>query len=147
MIETFTAGSACVAVWGGEPTLHDSQRAVEAVTRHHAALGRRVVLISVLAPSVRMPSAAVADMMRSTWPALLSMASITQYVVMPRGFIAARLINMLSVGFGLAFRGHDVVVSQDLRSIHETAKGDPQFRPEEVIAGIQRLLTKMEAKP
>lgn len=146
MIENFSIGSACIAIWTGEPTLNDCQRALDAVRRHHATIGRRVVLVSVLAPSVRMPSIEVADKMRSSWPALLAMASATQYVVMPRGFVAARLLTMLSVGFGLAFRGHDVMVSQDLRNIHEIAKGDPLFRPDEVISEIQRQLAKLEPK-
>lgn len=142
MIDTFTSGSACVAVWSGEPTLSDCQHALEAVTKHHNQLGRRVVLVSVLAPDARMPGPGVAHTMKAAWPALLAMASTTQYVVLPRGFVAARLLNLLAVGFGLAFRGHDVVVSQDLKSVLETAKGDPEFRGSDVISGIERVLRK-----
>jgi hypothetical protein len=144
MIKTFSVGHACVAVWyGGKPTLADCQEAFESVSRHCAITGQRAVLVSVLAPSVLMPDVAVADQMRKTWPSMLGMAAVTQYVVMPRGFVAARLLTMLSVGFGLAFRGHDVRVSQALSAVNDLAKDYPKLSTAEIVARIEQTIAKV----
>jgi hypothetical protein len=110
MLKSIEHRGALVAIWSGEPTLKDCDEAMQAARAcaHHNG-GKPIVVVSIFRADVWMPSDPVRSRMALHWPHLVALASTIQYVSLPAGFIAARLISMLVSLFALGQRGNTAV--------------------------------------
>lgn len=132
MLKTFESGSACIAVWSEQPTLAEADRALLVVQQHRIRLGRPVVLLCVLAPSVKMPDDKVRARMQTQWPQLIDAASTLQFVnLAASGFTASRLFSLIVLVF--ASRGGKVRTHTKLEpAIAEAVALDPSLKADEI---------------
>jgi hypothetical protein len=91
-------------VWSEQPSLAEADRALLVVQQHRIRIGRPVVLLCILAPSVKMPDDKVRERMRVQWPQLIEQASTLQFVnLAASGFTSSRLFSLIVAGFMCMF--------------------------------------------
>jgi hypothetical protein len=135
-----------VAVWSGEPTLQDCDLALHAAQQCYENNGNHpVILVCVLKPGVKLPAEEVRQRMVSHWTKIVPLASAVQYISLPTGRPAARLVSMLVTVFALARNGKRIVVHRSLRTaLAEVQKLDPGL-PMDELEKVIRTAAGMEA--
>ena len=129
-MQAIEIGDVFVGVWRGHPSQKDVDASLESVRRLRDRIGKPIVLVSVMASDVRMPTADVRKGMDASWPKLLEHASTIQYVIMPRGstaidyIISSRLIALCVEAYALARAGKPISVHRSLdAALKELADG------------------------
>jgi len=141
MIKILEHSNVCVTFWTGTPTAADVSDSLRAAMTLRAKVGRPIVLMGILTPKSKMPDAEVRKKMLENWPKLVEIASTVQYVSLPTGFTAARLISMLVEVFALTRHGRRVSVHRQITpALCEVEEIDPTLNIKELKGMIEAAL-------
>lgn len=147
MINTFDHDCVCVTIWSGPPTLQDVADSLRAATALKAKIGRPIVLIGILTQKSKVPDATVRAKMLENWPKLVEIASTVQYISLPTGFTAARLISLLVEVFALTRHGKRVSVHRQLSpALFEIEEIEPALNIQALRVAIEAALKKVTAQ-
>jgi hypothetical protein len=139
-VRCISLGVVNVAIWSGVPSIQDADDVSRAVQDHARRIGRKIVLVGILADGCKMPDEKVRGRMGALWPILIDASSTVQFVNMTKGFVAARMISLLVSVFALGQRGQVQIHQTLLPALQEAGRADPGI---DVTALHKRIAAEM----
>lgn len=141
-VRCLSSGPVNVAIWSETPSVRDADEVSRSVQDHARRLGRRVVLVGVLADGCKMPDEQVRKRMADLWPVLIESSVTVQFANLTKGFIAARMISLLVSVFALGQRGQVQIHQSLLPALQEAARAEPGI---DVTALHKRITAELPA--